>query len=78
MRITADRPLFSESLWSIRTVLAMEPFVYMSIEPGNEFNWKSTYNYTLMKPPRRFTGMSGLGELAATACSPSIFPRSTV
>jgi hypothetical protein len=45
MRITADRPLFSESLWSIRTVLAMEPFVSMSIEPGNEFNWKSTYNY---------------------------------
>jgi hypothetical protein len=45
MRITADRPLFSESLWSIRTVLAMEPFVSMSIEPGNEFTWKSTYNY---------------------------------
>ena len=45
MRITADRPLFSESLWSIRTVLAMEPFVSISIEPGNEFSWKSTYNY---------------------------------
>jgi len=45
MRITGDRPLSSESLWSIRAVLAMEPFVAMSIEPGNEFNWKSTYNY---------------------------------
>jgi hypothetical protein len=45
MRITADRPLSSESLWSIRSVLAMEPFVSMSIEPGNEFTWKSTYNY---------------------------------
>jgi hypothetical protein len=45
MRITADRPLSSESLWSIRTVIAMEPFVSMAIEPGNEFTWKSTYNY---------------------------------
>ena len=45
MRITADRPLSSESLWSIRTVLAMEPFVTMLIEPGNEFTWKSTYTY---------------------------------
>jgi hypothetical protein len=45
MRITGDRPLFSESLWSIRTVLAMEPFVSVAIEPGNEFTWKSTYNY---------------------------------
>ena len=45
MRITADRPLSSESLWSIRTVLAIEPFVAMSIEPGNEFTWKSRYTY---------------------------------
>ena len=45
MRITADRPLSSESLWSIRAVLAMEPFVSVAIEPGNEFTWKSTYNY---------------------------------
>jgi hypothetical protein len=45
MRITGDRPLSSESLWSIRAVLAMEPFVNVAIEPGNEFTWKSTYNY---------------------------------
>ncbi len=45
MRITSDRPLSSESLWSIRAVLAMEPFVSVAIEPGNEFTWKSTYNY---------------------------------
>jgi hypothetical protein len=48
MRIAADRPLSSESLWSIRTVLAMEPFVSLSIEPGNEFAWKSTYNYYIL------------------------------
>lgn len=45
MRINADRPLSSESLWSIRTVVAMEPFVSVAVEPGNEFTWKSTYNY---------------------------------
>jgi hypothetical protein len=45
MKISADRPLSSESLWSIRTVVAMEPFVSVAIEPAQEFNWKSTYNY---------------------------------
>jgi hypothetical protein len=45
VRISADRPLSSESLWSIRTVVSMEPFVSMAIEPGNEFTWKSTYRY---------------------------------
>jgi hypothetical protein len=45
MRITADRPLASESLWSIRTVMAMEPFVSLSIAPSTEFTWKSTYTY---------------------------------
>jgi hypothetical protein len=45
MRINADRPLSSESLWSIRTVISMEPFVAIAIEPGKEFTWNSTYNY---------------------------------
>jgi hypothetical protein len=45
MMITSDRPLSNESLWSIRAVLAMEPFVAMAIQPGTEFTWKSTYRY---------------------------------
>ena len=45
MTIQSDRPLLSESLWSIRTVLAMEPFIAISIEPGQEFTWTSTYEY---------------------------------
>ena len=45
IRIVADRPLSSESLWSIRTVLAMEPFVAVSVEPGQTFTWKSSYEY---------------------------------
>jgi hypothetical protein len=45
MKIQADRPLASESLWSIRTVIAMEPFIAIAIEPGGEFTWKSSYKY---------------------------------
>lgn len=45
MRIEGDRPLVRENLWSIRTVVAMEPFVAIEIEPGREFTWKSTYNF---------------------------------
>ncbi len=45
MNITADRPLSRENLWSIRTVVAMEPFIAIAIEPGGEFTWKSTYSY---------------------------------
>ena len=29
----------------IRTVIAMEPFVSVAVEPTKEFTWKSTYNY---------------------------------
>jgi hypothetical protein len=50
MRIVADRPLLSESLWSIRSVVAMEPFVSVSVEPGSEFTWKSTYSYYTLPP----------------------------
>ncbi len=46
--IRADRPLVRESLWSIRTVVAMEPFISVVVAPGSEFTWKSTYeHYTL-------------------------------
>jgi hypothetical protein len=48
MRITGDRPLSRLNLWSIRTVLAVEPFIAMTIEPGSEFTWKVSYQfYTL-------------------------------
>jgi len=26
-------------------VLAVEPFITMTIEPGREFSWKTTYDY---------------------------------
>jgi hypothetical protein len=45
MRITGDRPLQSEALWSIRAVLAVEPFVKIHAAPGEEFSWSLKYSY---------------------------------
>jgi hypothetical protein len=45
MRITGDRPLASETLWSIRSVMSIEPFVDVPVDPGKEFDWKYTYTY---------------------------------
>lgn len=45
MRIRADRPLQREALWSIRSVLAVEPFIAIEVEPGKEFAWTTTYEY---------------------------------
>jgi hypothetical protein len=44
-RVTSDRPLASLSLWSIRSVICMEPFVDVSTEPGATTTWKFTYTY---------------------------------
>ncbi len=45
MRITGDRPLSNASVWSIRSVLAVEPFIDIAADPGKEFTWKYTYDY---------------------------------
>jgi hypothetical protein len=50
MTIRADRPLSRESLWSIRTVVAMEPFVSIAVDPGQEFTWQSTYDFYTLPP----------------------------
>jgi hypothetical protein len=45
MRIRGNRPLSDLHLWSIRSILAVEPFVAMTIDPGSEFTWDVTYQY---------------------------------
>ncbi len=45
MTITGDRPLAKLSLWSIRSVIAVEPFVDIAIEPGGQSTWKYDYEY---------------------------------
>jgi hypothetical protein len=45
MRVVGDHPLASVALWSIRSVLAIEPFINVAVEPGKEMAWKYTYSY---------------------------------
>lgn len=45
VKFTGDRPLSNASLWSIRSVISFEPFVAISVEPGAEFTWQTTYEY---------------------------------
>ncbi|MFN7925266.1 MAG: hypothetical protein U0Q16_34530 [Bryobacteraceae bacterium] len=40
-----DKPLDKIYLWSIRSVMSVEPFVAVKAEPGREFTWKATYRY---------------------------------
>lgn len=45
VRMTSDRPLAQLALWSIRSVISIEPFVDVSTEPGRTTNWTYTYSY---------------------------------
>jgi hypothetical protein len=45
IRWRTNRPLLRESLWSIRTVVAMEPFISITVAPGAEFTWTTVYDY---------------------------------
>lgn len=45
VRVTGDRPLVRDLLWSIRTVLAIEPYIAIDVQPGAEFTWNNTLDY---------------------------------
>jgi hypothetical protein len=53
MIITGDRPLAQVSLWSIRSVLSVEPFIDLSIQPGSQQSWKYDYEYYTLAPLKR-------------------------
>ncbi len=46
VRIAGDRPLVNARLWSIRSVMAVEPFIQVQADPGKAFSWSYTYTYT--------------------------------
>lgn len=48
LTMAGDRPLSRVALWSIRSNVSLEPFLAMTIEPGQEFTWKYTYSYYLI------------------------------
>jgi hypothetical protein len=45
VKISGDHPLTRAFVWSIRTVLAVEPYIAINIEPGAEFTWKNQFDY---------------------------------
>ena len=49
VRITGDRPLTRFGYWSIRTVVAPEPYIDLNIEPGQQFSWTYTYDFYTTK-----------------------------
>lgn len=48
MQISANRPLLKEELWSIRSIIGMEPYLHMTIAPGHTFRWRYEYQYYAM------------------------------
>jgi hypothetical protein len=48
VRIRGDHPLEREVLWSIRSILAMEPFIQLSAAPGATIHWSYSYLYYTM------------------------------
>jgi len=45
MRVTADQPLSDLHFWSIRSVMAIEPYIAIDIPPGGTKRWSYTYTY---------------------------------
>ena len=45
IRIRGDRPLQNASVWSIRSVVAVEPFIEVAANPGKDFNWQYAYTF---------------------------------
>lgn len=54
VRIRGDRPVNRLVLWSIRPVMSIEPFIAMSIGPGESFSWSYRYEFE--------AGAAGIGR----------------
>jgi hypothetical protein len=44
-RIRADQPLSRINFWSIRTIFSWEPYIAISLKPGETKKWTYTYDY---------------------------------
>jgi hypothetical protein len=45
MEVTGDNPLVKLNLWSIRTAMALEPYIAIDLAPGATKRWTYTYSY---------------------------------
>jgi hypothetical protein len=50
VRITNDRPITHFPVWSIPTTLCPEPYMLVSVAPGETFTWNTTYEFFSEKP----------------------------
>ncbi|WP_234364396.1 hypothetical protein [Lunatibacter salilacus] len=50
VRITNDRPITHFPVWSIPTTLCPEPYMLVSVAPGQTFTWNTTYEFLSEKP----------------------------
>lgn len=47
VHIQGNRPLVNAIAWSIRSIFAVEPFIQIKADPGQEFTWSYTYTYSI-------------------------------
>jgi hypothetical protein len=45
VRITSDQPLSKLAFWGSSSIFSPEPFIHLSIRPGEAFNWKIFYEF---------------------------------
>ncbi|MEO8896352.1 MAG: hypothetical protein ABI450_10770, partial [Rhizomicrobium sp.] len=45
VRVTADQPMTRLNIWSIRSVMAVEPYIDIALAPGAVKRWTYTYRY---------------------------------
>jgi len=46
IRVTADHPLVKVNYFSVRSIMAVEPYVAINLAPGQTMRWTYTYTYT--------------------------------
>jgi len=50
VHITADRPLSRLVFWGSVNVMCPEPYIHISVEPGQTFTWTIRYEFYTLKP----------------------------
>ena len=51
INISGDRPLTSVTLWSFRTLVAIEPFIEIQVDSGKDALWSYKYTYSTLNSP---------------------------
>ena len=46
IRVTADHPLVKVNYFSVRSIMAVEPYIAIALAPGQTMRWTYTYTYT--------------------------------